>query len=74
MVDDTAKTVEVLKSMGATKIKLANSGTVFCFDILDKLTEVSKNLATAGGVIFSITEVDGDVENYFISLLGGATL
>lgn len=74
MVDDTAKTVEVLKSMGATKIKLANSGKVFCFDILDKLTEVSKNLAAAGVVIFSITEVDGDVENYFISLLGGATL
>ena len=60
--------------MGATRIKLANSGTVFCFDLLDRLSEVSKNLAAAGVVIFSIAEIDGDVENYFISLLGGASL
>lgn len=71
IVDDAAKAVGLLKNMGAEKIKLAQNGTIYCFDLLNKLPAISKTLAENEVVIFSISFVEGDIENYFISLLGG---
>ena len=71
VVDDQTKTIDVLKSMGIENVKLANNGTVYCYDLVNRLSEISKKLAENGIVIFSISANEGDIENYFISLLGG---
>ena len=71
VVDDQTKTINVLKSMGIENVKLANNGTVYCYDLVNRLSEISKKLAENGIVIFSISANEGDIENYFISLLGG---
>ena len=71
VVDDQTKTIDVLKSMGIENVKLANNGTVYCYDLVNRLSEIGKKLAENGIVIFSISANEGDIENYFISLLGG---
>ena len=72
VVNDVLKASEVLRE----KLKLADfatfpNNTIKLYEMTDKAQTVSKELAVGGVLVMSIEYHDNDLENYFISLMGG---
>ncbi len=70
--DDTARACAVLDSMGIENYKVTDASTVNIFERLDGSGDITMALAQAGVKTLGITVRNEGLEDYYLSLTGGA--
>ncbi|MCL1831760.1 MAG: ATP-binding cassette domain-containing protein [Oscillospiraceae bacterium] len=71
-VDDTAKASVVLETvLNTTKFKVLGDDEIRLYDYFDNSAEVTFQLNANGVRVSSLSEVGDNLEDYFVSLIGG---
>jgi ABC-2 type transport system ATP-binding protein len=71
-VDDPAKAVTVIETdLKITKYKVVNDREIRIYEYLDNPSEITFRLNSGGVRVSSISEIGDNLEDYFISLVGG---
>ncbi len=73
-VDDAAKAAAVLQSaLGTEQFEALPGNTIELYDLLDRPQDVSAALSAGGVALLGLEQKGGDLESYFLDLIGGRT-
>ncbi|MDD4839735.1 MAG: ATP-binding cassette domain-containing protein [Clostridia bacterium] len=72
VVNDVLTASDVLRNkLKVTDFETYPNNTIKLYEMTDRAQTVSKELAVGGVLVLSIEHQDNDLENYFVSLMGG---
>ncbi len=68
--DSTAKACTVIEKIGCNNYKIIEDGSIRIYGQESKLGEINKELVLAGCTVLSASQVQENLENYFLELTG----